>query len=127
MIMSDPTHPETSQTADQQQGIPRKNRGIRFSDPEWDEVKQAAQAHGVTPAEFVRERILDLIRSPDAPSHAAIPSHLVPLIEHTFRYSYMLATKMRDAMLTDQQDEQLEELIKEARALQDSLSSAASQ
>ena len=46
---------------------------------------------------------------------------LAPLIERTFRYAYMVATKMRDEMLEAGQEEELEVLIGEARALQDEL------
>ena len=53
--------------------------------------------------------------------------HLTPrnlvltLIERTFRYTYMIATKMRGDMIDDGQAEQLERLIEEARNLQNTL------
>ena len=50
MIVNDPADPDSGRAEDQQHGLARKNRGIRFSDPEWEEVKQAAQAHEITPA-----------------------------------------------------------------------------
>ena len=46
---------------------------------------------------------------------------LAPLIERSFRYSYMIATRMRDDMLSAGQDEELEALIEAARALQTDL------
>ena len=55
-----------------------------------------------------------------------LPTELVPFIERTFRYTYMLATKMRDDMLADEKGAELEHLINEARALQDSLTSGVS-
>ena len=67
MTVNDPTDSEAGPTDDAQHAPARKNRGIRFSDPEWEEVKQAAQTSGITPAEFVRDTILDIIRNPDAP------------------------------------------------------------
>ena len=88
-------HP-TDDSENQHHGVARKNRGVRFSDSEWDEVKSAAQSLGITPAEFVRDRVLELIRHPNTHASAAVPAYLVPLIERTFRYTYMLATKMRD-------------------------------
>ena len=121
MTEIDPTGPEITENAEQHPASARKNRGIRFSDLEWDEVKQAAQTSGITPAEFVRDKILDLIRSPTAPGNNAVPAHLAPLIERTFRYTYMLATKMRDEMTAAGDGEQLDELINEARELQQSL------
>ena len=78
-------------------------------------------SQGAYPAEFVRDRILDLIRNPAGPRSDAVPAHLAPLIERTFRDTYMLATKMRDEMTATGHGEQLDELINEARELQDSL------
>ena len=121
MTVNDPTDSDPDPADDPQLGLARKNRGIRFSDPEWEEVKQAAQTSGITPAEFVRDRILALIRNPDASGHDAVPAHLAPLVERTFRYTYMLATRMRDEMTNAGDGEQLDELINEARELQDSL------
>ena len=121
MTVNNPTDPHSSVSGEQHLGTARKNRGIRFSDPEWEEVKQAAQTIGITSAEFVRDKILDLIRSPNAPGNDAVPAHLAPLIERTFRYTYMLATKMRDEMTAAGDGEKLDELINEARELQDSL------
>ena len=119
--LNDPTDPESGPADDPQHGLARKNRGIRFSDPEWEEVKHAAQTTGITPAEFVRDTILDFIRNPDTPAHDAVPAHLAPLVERTFRYTYMLATRMRDEMTDAGDEEKLDELINEARELQDSL------
>ena len=121
MTAKPPIDPENDDTHDQHQGAARKPRGIRFSDSEWDEVKTAAQNHGVPAAEYVRDRILDIARHPTTVGSATIPADLVPLIERTFRYTYMLATKMRDDMIDDGQGEVLENLVAEARKLQDSL------
>ena len=121
MTVNDPTNREPGPTDDAQHGPARKNRGIRFSDPEWKEVKQAAQTSGITPAEFVRDTILDIIRNPDAPGDDAVSARLTPLVERTFRYTYMLATRMRDQMTEAGDQDKLDELISEARELQDSL------
>ena len=121
MTETDPTALKTTENDEQHPVSARKNRGVRFSDPEWEEVKEAAQTRGITPAEFVRERILDLIRNPAATGPVAIPTDLVPLIERTFRYTYMLVTKMRDDLTDAGQRDQLKTLIAEARKLQDDL------
>ena len=121
MTVNDPEHPNSGDNAHQPHGVARKNRGVRFSDHEWEQVQEAAQDHGVTPAEFVRTRILDLVRTPDARAPSAVAVHLVPLIERTFRYTYMLATRMRDEMTAAGHEAQLGELIEEARKLQDEL------
>ena len=118
---------ETAASGKQLQGVARKNRGVRFSDPEWEEVKQAAETAGVTPAELVRERVLALIRNPATSDSVSIPPNVLPLIERTFRYTHMLATRMRDDMIDDGKDEALNNLISEARKLQDTLQSGRSE
>ena len=126
MTGNDPTDAEHGNSHDENPGAARKPRGIRFSDSEWDEVKNAARQHGVPAAEYVRERILDIARDPAAAGSAAIPADLVPLIERTFRYTYMLATRMRGDMIDDGHGDKLDDLVKEARSLQDSLLGGAS-
>ena len=105
-------------TENPQHGHARRNRGIRFSEPEWEEVKQAALARELTPAELVRDMILALVRAPSHPASAAFTPHLIPVIERAFRHAFILATRMRDDM-TDAGDQgKLDELINETRKLQ---------
>ena len=99
----------------------RKTRSIRFSDAEWDEVRNAALAHDLPAAEFVRERILALVRAPESTDRAAVPASMAPLIERMFRYTWFLATEKRDAMLREGREAELEKLVGEARAFQESL------
>ncbi len=127
MTVEHPTDPETGDAQNQQQDVARKNRGVRFSDAEWEEVREAAQTDGITPAEFVREKILALVRNPEDPASISLPADLVPLIERTFRYTYMIATKMHGDMVDDGKIEQLEHLIVEARKLQDTLKNSSSE
>ena len=47
--------------------------GIRFSESEWEEVKNAAAAHEMPAAEFVRERILALARTPKSAVPPPVP------------------------------------------------------
>ena len=124
MTDNETTGPKVVENASPHQGSARKNRGVRFSDSEWEEVKLAAETLGVTPAEFVRERILALVRNPTAGDTVSIPADLAPLIERTFRYTYMLATRMRDEMVDRGQAEELDKLVNEARALQADLRAA---
>ncbi len=100
----------------------RKPRGIRFSDSEWEEVSGAAELHDVPVAEFVRERIVEISRG-----RAAANADLAPLIERTFRYTYMLATHKRDELIQDGRGDEMEKLTKAARELQDSLLSIESE
>lgn len=126
MTEDNPIRPDDGNTRDASQTAARKPRGIRFSDSEWEEVRKAAELDAIPVAEFVRERILTIARGRTSAEPGVLPADLAPLIERTFRYTYMLATKMRDDMLADEKGDELDHLIKEARVLQDSLTSEAS-
>ena len=104
----------------------RKTRSIRFSESEWDEVRNAALAHDLPAAEFVRERILAFVRAPGGAVAPAVVPSMVPLIERMFRYTWFLATERRDAMLREGREEEVEKLVGEARAFQESLGRDAS-
>ena len=99
----------------------RRTRSIRFSESEWEEVRQAALAHDLPAAEFVRENILALARGPESAGAPDIASPLAPLIERMFRYSWFLATAKRDEMIHEGREAELERLVGEARAFQESL------
>ena len=103
----------------------RKTRGIRFSESEWEEVKKAAAAHEMPAAEFVRERILALAGATESVEAGQIAGLMAPLIERMFRYTWFLATEKRGEMLREGREDELERLIAEARAFQESLSSNA--
>ena len=100
----------------------RKTRSIRFSESEWEEVRNAALEHDLPAAEFVREKILAFVRAPQSAAALAVPPSLAPLIERMFRYTWFLATERRDAMLHEGREAELERLVGEARAFQESLS-----
>ena len=114
---TDPTEPESGDASTANQGVARRTRGIRFSDSEWQEVKAAAERHDVPAAEFVRKNILDLARG----RAGAAPASLTPLIERTFRYTYMLATHKLDELTREGRGEEMEKLAREAQAIQDQL------
>ena len=104
----------------------RKTRSIRFSESEWEEVRNAALAHDLPAAEFVRARILSLVRGSESEGAPAVARPVTPLIERMFRYTWFLATEKRDEMIRDGREEELEKLVGEARSLQESLRGNAS-
>ena len=110
-----------SGTPAEKAGDARKTRGIRFSESEWDEVKNAAADHEMPAAEFVRERILALARGPEGGDASPAAPSLAPLIERMFRYTWFLATEKRDAMVREGRTEELDALVEEARAFHESL------
>ena len=95
----------------------RRNRTIRFSDSEWEEVRRAAMLHDMPPTEFVRETILALARKPESAVAGAVAPSLAPLVERMFRYTWFLATEKRDAMVREGREEEVDALVEEARAL----------
>ena len=107
--------------AAEKSGDVRKTRGIRFSESEWEEVKTAAAAHEMPAAEFVRERILELARAPESVEPGPVAGSMAPLIERMFRYTWFLATVKRGEMLREGREDELDKLIVEARAFQQSL------
>ena len=101
----------------------RTAHSIRFLDTEWDRIKAFAEDRGLAPPEFVRFAALAAIE--DGARDPA--GRLAPLIERTFRATYMLAGRMRDEMLDAGRGEELDALIRAARELQDELTGAASE
>ena len=112
--------PETEAAADKAEDA-RRNRTIRFSDSEWEEVRRAAVLQDTGPTEFVRDKILTLARNPGRAESSASEPSLAPLIERMFRYTWFLATEKRDAMMREGREEEVEALVAEARALHDGL------
>ncbi len=112
--------PESKVKADRPEDA-RRNRTIRFSDSEWEEVRRAALLHETPPAEFVRETILALARNPESAVSDAVAPSLVPLIERVFRYTWFLATEKRDAMVREGRKNEVDALVAEGRALHDKL------
>ena len=77
----------------------RTPRSIRFYDPEWERIEGFAEKRSMAAAEFVRFAALHAIEGGASADQDG--DRLAPLIERTFRYSYMMATKMRDDMQAD--------------------------
>ncbi|MDE0278209.1 MAG: hypothetical protein OYH76_20120 [Defluviicoccus sp.] len=94
----------------------RNPHSIRFLDGEWDRIEAHADARGLTGPEFVRFAALAALAD-----EGAAGDRLAPLIETTFRAAHIMVTKMRTDMLDEDREDELDELIEGARALQDEL------
>ncbi len=101
----------------------RTAHSIRFLDTEWDRIKAFAEGRGLAPPEFVRFAALAMIED----GARGTAGRFAPLIEVTFRATYMLASRMREEMLDAGRSEELDALIRTARELQDELTGAASE
>ena len=97
----------------------RTPRSIRFYDAEWERIEGFAEKRGIAAAEFVRFAALAAMEGGEAVDENS--DRLGPLIERSFRYSYMMATKMRDDMRAAGRGLELEALIGAARTLQEEL------
>ncbi len=94
---------------------------IRFLEPEWERIEAFAEARGLTAPEFVRFATLAAVA--DGGNSVA---RLAPLIERTFRTTYIMASRLRNEMLDAGEQEELDALIAAARGLQDELLDGAS-
>ena len=99
----------------------RSPHTIRFLNSEWERIEEFAESRGLAPAEYVRFATLSRMTG-EASSFA----RLAPIIERTFRGTYVLATRMRDEMLDAGQQEKLDALLADARRLQQKLQDPAS-
>ena len=95
----------------------RVPRSIRFGDEEWGRIEALAEERGVTAAELVRFVALAAVED----GGGCPVDGLSPLIERTFRYSYIMATNLREEMIEAGRGEELEKLIETARRLQEDL------
>ena len=100
----------------------RSPHTIRFLDSEWERIEQFAEARGLAPAEYVRFATLSAITN-----NGTSLARLAPIIEQTFRGTYMVASKMRYEMLDAGQDEKLDALVADARKVQQKLQNRASE
>ncbi len=114
---------DSSRTDNAQDGAARPEKrtphSIRFLDPEWERIEEFAEKRGLTGPEFVRVAALEAVGDGGPAPDAA--ARLAPLIEMTFRTTYIMATKMRDEMLDAGREEELDERVAAARELQDEL------
>lgn len=113
--------PKPAPTAAQKVGISGKRspRSIRFSDREWIGIETAAAQRGITAGELVRAAAI--AAAAEGPVSTGSGSHLVAQIDPIFRYMHILATELRNRMLAEGRDEEMEDLVRSARALQDDL------
>ena len=94
----------------------RAPRSIRFRDAEWERIERYADRHSMAAAEFVRFAALAAVENGSGGC-----ARLAPLIERTFRAAHIMVTKMRSDMLDEGREDELDELVAEARAFQKEL------
>ena len=121
MTETTPDNPESAPEADARGGETRRARSIRFSDSEWEAVEKAATERGMNAAEFARHAALGVADGLYGTDRDGLPPQYAGLIERIFRGTYILATLKRDELIREGRGEELEELVRSTRELQESL------
>ena len=94
----------------------RKPRSIRFADSEWKLVERAAARHGIPAGEVVRAGALALAEDRlGEPPPATLSKGHAALVEATYRLVYVMATVRREDLLDAGRENELCDLIAEAR------------
>lgn len=118
MTTRDPTVPETAETAVAPKSELRTQRGVRFSDSEWNLVKGAAAENRISAAEFVRNAALGAIGAPARRDSVTLPPDVLEILKHTYRAAYVVSTLKRNEMLRDGRSEEFEMILEMARMAQ---------
>ena len=99
-------------------GARRIRRNIRFSNPEWKLVEEAAERRGITPSELVRNAAMSIVDSVSQADTNGLSPGLVEIIKRTHRGVYILSTLKRDEMARTERGEEMNRIVEEAREAQ---------
>ena len=116
-----PDTPDSGPDNDEKVGESRRARSIRFSDPEWETVEMAAADRGMNAAEFARHAALSVASGRFGAEQGVLPPQFAELIERIFRSTHILVPLKRDELVREGRAEEIEELVKSTRELQESL------
>ena len=116
-----PAIPESESDTEHKAGESRRARSIRFSDSEWETVEKAATARGMSAAEFARHAALGVASGQYGAEQGAVSPQYAELIERIFRSTHILVTLKRDEMVREGRSDELDDLVKTARELQESV------
>ena len=117
-----PDSPASAPEADEKGGESRRARSIRFSDSEWKSVETAAAERGMNAAGFARHAALGVASGRYGAGRGALPPHYADLIERIFRSTHILVTLKRDELIREGREDELADLVKSTRELQEFLS-----
>ena len=113
--------PESGPDPEEKGGESRRARSIRFSDSEWEAVEKAAAERGMNAAEFARHATLGVASGRYGDERGALAPQYAELIERIFRSTHILVTLKRDELIRNGRREELDELIRSTRMLQESV------
>ena len=119
MTQNNLTSADTDTDASRKRGDVRTSRTIRFSDPEWEIVEEAASRRGGSPAEFVRNAALVAAAADNAGTvPGVLPPGFLELIKRIYLGTYMLSTFKREEMIHEGRGEELDRTVQAARDIQ---------
>ncbi len=113
--------PESGPESEERGGESRRARSIRFSDSEWEAVEKAANDRGMNAAEYTRHTALGVANGRYSDNGSALPPQYVNLVERIFRSTHILVTLKRDELVREGRAEELAELVRSTRELQNSI------
>ena len=99
----------------------RRRHTVRFSDPEWKQVQEAATRRGIAASEYVRNTVMAAIGGVPQVENAALSPALVEIIRLTHRSACILSTLKRDEMIRDGRAREMDEVVRAARNAQEDL------
>ena len=116
MPRSDRKQPGTGGKPDENRSDARKPRSVRFSDSEWKLIGRAAARHGVPAGELVRSGAIAAAEDRlGEPPPATLSTGHAALIEEIYRFAYVMATLRRNELLDAKRNEELDDLVEQAR------------
>ncbi len=116
MPRSDRKKPGTGSKPVDSRSDVRTPRSIRFSNSEWSLVERAAARHGVPAGELVRSGALAAAEDRlGEPPPATLSAGHAALIEEIYRFAYVMATLRRNELLDARRDDELDDLVEQAR------------
>ena len=98
----------------------RRARSIPFSDPEWETVESAPAQRGMNATEFARHAALGIASGRYGDAHGPLPPQYANLIERIFRSTHIFVSLKRHDMIRAGRGDELDELVRTTRKLQDS-------
>ena len=113
--------PESGPDPEEKGGESRRARSIRFSDSEWEAVEKAAAERGMNAAEIARHATLGVASGRYGDERGALAPQYAELIERIFRSTHTLVTLKRDELIRSGRREELDELVRSTRMLQESV------
>ena len=118
MIARQPPDGRSASTRKPRRNARRTRRTVRFSDPEWKQVQQAASRRGITASDYVRNAVMSAAADVPRSDDAALSPALVEIIKLTHRSAYILSTLKRDEMIRDGRAREMDEVVRAARHAQ---------